>query len=261
MFIDLRGRQVNVMSFGKGGPPLIAHGGFAGNYELWLPPFELLSRRIRTITYDHRGAGESHVDPATITPDAMVQDLFDVMDAMGLERAVVAGESMGAGIVLKAALESPERFLGLVLVDGAPAFTPDRSGRLAAGCRAAFEPTLRAFIDGCVPEPDSEHIKLWGMHILTRSTPEMSARLLECMWGLDLSERLGEIRLPTLVIHGAADAIVPPAAGQMMAARIPGARLVLIDGAGHVPTLTFPERVAREIESFLDRLPPADSGG
>ena len=93
------------------------------------------------------------------------------------------------------------------------------------------------------------------MHILTRSTPEMSARLLESMWRLDLSERLAEIRMPALVIHGGDDAIVPPAAGRLIATHIPGARLAVIDGAGHVPTLTFPERVAREILAFLDELP------
>jgi pimeloyl-ACP methyl ester carboxylesterase len=121
MFRTIRGRLVNVMAFGPGDPVLIAHGGFTGNYELWLPPIDLLSRRWRCVTFDHRGAGENLEGP--ISRDELIADLFALMDDLGMERAVVAAESMGVGIVLAAALEKPERFRGLVLVDGSPAFT------------------------------------------------------------------------------------------------------------------------------------------
>lgn len=254
MFLNIRDRLVNTLSFGAGRPALVAHGGFAGSSELWLHPFELLSRSHQVVTYDHRGSGENPATAAEISQESLIADLFDVMDALGLERAVVAGESMGAGIVLRAALERPDRFLGLVLVDGSPVWERSRSEPFAAALRTDFHAALDSFVRRCLPEPDTDHIRRWGMDILTRSTPEAAAALVESMWGLDLVARLPEIELPALVVHGRDDAVVPPAAGELMAARLPNARLVMIEGCGHVPTMTFPERVAQELGAFLATL-------
>ena len=242
---------MNVMAFGPGEPVLIVHGGFSGNYELWLQPFDILSRRWRCVTYDHRGAGENRAE-GRITRQDMVADLFGIMDVVGVERAVLAGESMGCGIVLDAALQQPQRIAGLVLVDGSPAYSQQRSGALAAGVRAQFLPTLQAFIERGVPEDGMEHVRRWGMHILTRSTPVESAELLECMWGLDLTERLADVKAPTLIIHGERDQIIPMQVAELMSSRIPGSRLVTAPGIGHVPTLTAPEMVANEIARFLE---------
>lgn len=254
VFIEVRDRLINTLCFGAGTQTLLAHGGFTGNYELWLQPFEILSRRHRTITYDHRGAGEHRARPEEISLPEMVADLFGVMDAPELERPVVAGESMGAAVVLQAALERPDRFEGLVLVDGSPTWTRERSEPLARGLAADYQATLEGFIERCVPEPGQDHIRRWGMHILGRAEQAAAVQLVECMWGVDIAAELATLAVPTLVIHGAADAIVPLAAGQLMAAQIPNCRLVVIEGSGHVPTLTFPETVATEIDSFMGSL-------
>jgi pimeloyl-ACP methyl ester carboxylesterase len=65
VFIEVRDRLINTLCFGAGTQTLLAHGGFTGNYELWLQPFEILRRRHRTITYDHRGAGEHRRESQT----------------------------------------------------------------------------------------------------------------------------------------------------------------------------------------------------
>lgn len=254
MFLKVRDRLVNTLSFGQGGPPLIAHGGFAGSSELWLQPFEALSRTRQVATYDHRGSGQNPADPADISQEELIADLFGVMDALGIERAIVAGESMGAGIVLRAAMEHPERFQGVVLIDGSPIWERARTEGFAAALRTDFHATLEGFIQRCVPEPGMDHIRRWGLNILTRSTPETAAALVEAMWGLDLVERLPSIDLPTLVIHGRDDVVVPLAAGELMAARLPNARLVVIDGCGHVPTMTFPQRVVAEVDAFVETI-------
>jgi pimeloyl-ACP methyl ester carboxylesterase len=217
VFIEVRDRLINTLCFGAGTQTLLAHGGFTGNYELWLQPFEILSRRHRTITYDHRGAGEHRARPEEISLPEMVADLFGVMDALELERPVVAGESMGAAVVLQAALERPDRFEGLVLVDGSPTWTRERSEPLARGLAADYQATLEGFIERCVPEPGQDHIRRWGMHILGRAEQAAAVQLVECMWGVDIAAELATLAVPTLVIHGAADAIVPLAAGQLMA--------------------------------------------
>jgi pimeloyl-ACP methyl ester carboxylesterase len=250
MFINVNGQLLNTAVFGTGPRTLVAHGGWVGNWEMWQQPFELLSPRWRCIGYDHRGAGESTVRPADITPDALVRDLFSVLDAFGVERCVLAGESLGAVVVLEAARRQPERFDGLVLVDGGPAVVEDRVRRMIDGARQDYPATIAWFVDACVPEPDSEHIRRWGRHILARADAEAAARMFECY--LDDPQPmppLAEIRVPALVIHGTADAIVPAAVGEWVAGQLPDAKLVLLEGAGHVPTMTRPHQVVDAIES------------
>ncbi len=249
MFVEVNGNRLNVVSFGAGDRTLVAHGGWVGSWELWQQPFELMSGRWRCVSYDHRGAGESPVAPHLITPESLVSDLFGVLEVLGIERCVLAGESLGAIVALESARRAPERFGGLVVVDGGPGVTADIAGPLIDGARSDWPGTVRQFADDCVPEPDADHIRRWGRDILLRADGEIAARMFECY--LDRPEpfvAIEEIQVPTLVIHGTADAIVPFAIGEWMASAIPNATLVPIKGAGHVPTLTRPHEVVAAIE-------------
>ena len=95
MFTRINGHLLSTVAFGSGPRTLVAHGGWVGSWELWQQPFELLSDEWRCISYDHRGTGESPVSPEQITPEALVDDLFAVLDAYGVRRCVLAGESLG----------------------------------------------------------------------------------------------------------------------------------------------------------------------
>jgi|KBSSwiStaDraftv2_1062776.scaffolds.fasta_scaffold309426_2 pimeloyl-ACP methyl ester carboxylesterase len=248
MFTRINGHLLNTVAFGSGPRTLVAHGGWVGSWELWQQPFELLSDGWRCISYDHRGTGESPVSPEQITPEALVDDLFAVLDAYGVRRCVLAGESLGTLVVLGAAARRPERFEGLVLVDGGFAVSEQLVRPLIDGARRDWPATAAWFAGACVPEPDCEHIRRWGRHILGRATAEAAARMFESY--LDDARppvSLSAIHVPALVIHGTADAIVPPEVGKMMAAQLPDAQLVLLEGAGHVPTMTRPHQVAQAI--------------
>ena len=254
MFVAVEGHQLNCVSFGSGQRTLVAHGGWVGNWELWQDPFMLLHNRWRCIGFDHRGSGASTFPPDSITPAALVDDLFTVLDHFEVESCVLAGESLGALTCLQAVLRQPERFQGLVLVDGAPAADRERQGALVNGARANYPATVSAFVDACVPEPDSEHLRAWGRKILLRADAEAAARILEVHYEQNIAPALAEVSVPTLVIHGELDAIVPLAVGQAVAATIPGAELVVIPGAGHVPTVTRPREVVDAIELWASRL-------
>ncbi len=153
-------------------PAVLGVGGWTGSWELWAEPFSILSRRWRTIAYDHRGAGVTQAPVESITHDRLIDDVFAVMDAYQVERCVLAAESAGALTALGAALRHPERIAGLVLVDAmfyrAP--SPEESP-FVVGLRTHYAETLRRFVAGCVPEPDSEHLKAWGFKILSRASP------------------------------------------------------------------------------------------
>jgi len=114
-----------------------------------------------------------------------------------------------------------------------------------------FEATIRAFVDQCVPEPDSEAVKRWGRQILRRSGQAAAIRLHECLYGVDVRPRVHEIELPALIIHGDADALVPLSDAEWLAGRLPRGHLHLLHGAGHVPTVTRPAEVAAAIDAYF----------
>lgn len=256
MYLKTADVSLFVQSFGNGPQTIVAQGGWVGSGELWLPVFEALSQSWRTITYDHRGTGATICHEPRITFEQLVSDLFFVLDQLDVKQCVLAGESAGAAAVLEAALRQPGRFSGLVLVGGryTGERTPQRD-RLLQGCRQDFAATMSAFVDACVPEEECEAERRWGKQIVMRSTADAAIDLLECMEGIDIESRLGQLEMPTLVIHGSRDAITPPASSEKLAAIMPNATLAMIEGAGHVPTVTRPDKIAANIDRFFGALP------
>jgi pimeloyl-ACP methyl ester carboxylesterase len=250
VFVATDGYLLNTVEFGSGPLTFVAHGGWVGNWELWQEPFQLMQSGWRCIAYDHRGAGASTFPPERITPDGLVDDLFTVLDFHEVSSCVLAGESLGALPCLQAVLREPARFSGLVLVDGVPAANLERQRPLVEGSRTDYPETVAAFVDACVPEPDSQHVRPWARQILLRADPEAAARMLEVHYEHAIAPELGAVAVPTLLLHGERDAIISVAIAEAMATAIPECELVVIPGAGHVPTLTRPGDVVDAIESW-----------
>lgn len=252
MFLKLDDAELFVSSFGNGPNTLVAHGGWVGSGELWHQPFELLSKTWRTVTYDHRGTGATVSHAPAITFDMLVDDLFRVLDRLDIDQCVLAAESSGACVALEAALRQPARFTGLVIVDGRY-YGGKTAGaaRFIEGCKTDFSATMDLFVNACVPEEECEAERRWGKQIVNRSTGTAAVQLMECLEAVTVEHRLAEITLPTLIIHGSRDVITPVDAAKNLAAKIPNSKLVIIEGAGHVPTITRPTNVAHEIETFF----------
>jgi pimeloyl-ACP methyl ester carboxylesterase len=249
VFLRVNGVQLHALAFGDGPRTLVAAGGWTGSWEVWEEPIaQLTADGWRCIAYDHRGAGESPVDPASISVQAMIDDVFGVLDALAVERCVLAGESQGGAIAQYAAARSPQRFDGLVLSAPAPTGRRPGSAPFAELCRADYPQAVAGFVERCFPEPDVDHIKRWARNVLLRAEPEQAARIIE-MWGdgdvpdLDAAG----IAVPTLIVHGTADAIVPIDVSRALAGRLPDVELLELDGIGHVPTMTRPDEVVAAI--------------
>ena len=253
MFVTVADATLFTTAFGDpGAPAILGMGGWIGSWELWVQPFARLSANWHTIAYDHRGTGATLAPAASITFDRLVEDVFCVLDAYQVERCYLAAESSGAAVALGAALRRPERVAGLIIVDGFYYSPPgDGPDAFVAALQANYDQALKVFVAACVPEPDCEHIKRWGLQILQRATPEAAIALYEMANGVDLRGEISRIVQPTLVIHGDADQIVPVAAAQWLAQTLPNAELVVLPGAGHVPTMTRPDAVVAEIVGFL----------
>lgn len=249
MFLEIGGVRLHALSFGEGPRTLLAVGGWTGSWEVWEEQLaQLSSDGWRCVAYDHRGAGESPVEPARITVPHMVDDIAAVMDALGIERCVLAGESQGGAIAQYAAARWPERFVGLVLAAPARARRAQTTSGFADACRADYPAAVAGFVEACFPEADSDHLKRWATNILLRAEPEQAARIIE-MWRDDAVPDLDPrtITVPTLIVHGTADVIVPIDGSRELAAQLRDVELLEFDGTGHVPTMTRPDEVVAAI--------------
>lgn len=252
MFIKRADARLFSLSFGHGAHTLLAMGGWIGSGEVWHDVFGCLPY-WRCVSFDHRGSGVSAHGSTPISIEAMVDDVFAVMDAQGIKQCVLAAESSGAGVALEVAHRAPERVLGLVLVGASwQRASSGKDDNFIASLRKDFDATLRAFAAACVPEPDSADVQRWGYQVLRRASVLHAIELLQCQRSLTIEDRLGDIKAPSLLLHGTLDRIVAPSQSALLAQRLPNAELHLMAGLGHVPILTAPAEVARLIEQRFD---------
>ncbi|MBC7819443.1 MAG: alpha/beta hydrolase, partial [Planctomycetaceae bacterium] len=171
MFIEVPGAKLFALRNGPAdATTIVAIGGWIGSSELWLEPLGELSDTYTTIAYDHRGSGLSDCEASSITFDALVADALAVLNAFCIKRCVLAAESAGAQTALALAARHSERISHLIIVDGmysrGVAVATDS---FLQGLRSAYPATIERFVQLCIPEPDSEHVKAWGRKILARA--------------------------------------------------------------------------------------------
>jgi pimeloyl-ACP methyl ester carboxylesterase len=255
MFHRMRDRWVHSVSFGRGPGTFVGVAGSFANWEIWAPVFERLSPQWRVVGFDHDGVGQTKVPTEAITHERHLETLFSVLDAQQVERCVIAGDSNSASLAVEAVLAQPERFDGLVIVNGrAWGFETADARRFAAGLREHVDLTLDFFVKIVFPEDDSDHLKAWLRDIIVRTGPEAAARIVEIYFGLDLRPRLGEVDVPAMIVHGVLDSLSPTALddARELAAGL-RAELCLLEGAGHLPLLSRPDEVADLLDGFLTR--------
>ena len=225
----------------------------------WEPVVDLLAEHYEVILFDNRGIGGSDTPPGPYTVAAMAADTRRVLSEAGIERARVLGASLGGMIAQELALETPEHVEKLVLACTTPggsnaAPMPDRTVQLMAEA-PTLEPhvALRKFVENALaPDPAEDLVERILAHRIETSQPA-SAWFSQAAAGaaFDAWDRIPELEAPTLVVHGTADAVVDPANAELLAERIPNARLELFPGCGHLLFWEQPERFVRVVGEFL----------
>ncbi len=172
-----------------------------------------------------------------------------VSDA-GDDRAVLVGNSMGGAIAMIAALRAPERVAALVLIGSGAKLRvhPDVFAQLERDFTAAARTLAQLQLAPDAPEARIARI----VAAMERTGPAATIADFRACDAFDVRERLGDIGAPTLVISGSEDRMTPPKYAQFLYEQIPGAVLESLEGAGHVPQLEQPERVARMLSAFLE---------
>jgi len=251
---------LNVVEQGQGEPLLLVHG-FPLDHSMWQYQLEGLSSRYRVIAPDLRGFGGSDVTEGVVTMEQMADDLARLLDALQIAEPVnFCGLSMGGYIAWQFATRHGARLKRLILCDTrAVADSKETAeGReksaqkvLAEGAQIVadtMQPKLFYRPEGSA-EP--AYVSQTREVMLRTSVQGMAAALRGMAKRPDMTNRLGEIKVPTLVICGEHDSISPPAEMRKIAEGISQARYVEIAGAGHMAPLEKPAEVNAAIVDFL----------
>jgi 3-oxoadipate enol-lactonase len=221
---------------------------------LWQPLLPALTERYRVLRYDLPGHGESPSPERGFTIEDLAGALVDVLDARGIRRIAYAGVSLGGAVGTALALRAPERLGALVLICTSPRFGgPEGWHERAALVRREGTGPLAETAAGRWFTPGFDGAGPY-VAMLRAADPEGYAACCEALALFDATARLPEITAPTLVIAGAGDPATPAEGhGDRLAAGIPGARLLVIDGAAHLAGVERPGPVAEAIAAHLDQ--------
>jgi 3-oxoadipate enol-lactonase len=246
---------------GVGLPVIFLHA-FPLNRRMWEGELMALlgEGRYRLVALDWRGFGESEITNGISSMELFAGDVAGLMDALGIQNAILCGLSMGGYAAFAFLRKYPQRVAGLILADTRPgADTPEAQANRENVAQIAETQGTGAIADLQVPRLISEYtrkrhpeVEARIRQLIDEATPQGIAAASRGMaQRADSTELLGGISCPTLVIVGEQDALIPPAVTQDYASRIPGAQFAVIPQAGHLSNLEQPEAFLQAIGGFL----------
>jgi 3-oxoadipate enol-lactonase len=252
-------------TFGDG-PPLVVIMGLSGSRGHWRGFPERFADRHRVVTFDNRGAGETSAPPGPYTTAQMANDTLGVLDHLAIDAAAVFGVSMGGMIAQELALRAPERVTKLILactgVGGTGMVPPDPAvvAAFASIGQGGAEASIRRmlvtnFSDRFLAErPDViEELVTYGL--THRLSPAGFQGQLAAVATHDTASRAHGIRIPTLLLTGGVDRLIPSGNSEVLGARIESSRIVTLDGAGHMIWIEAADAVEQAMRDFLEGEP------
>lgn len=256
---DLNGQRIHFEDTGGDGPPVILSHGFLMDSEMFVHQVAALRDAHRVITWDERGFGRTEYDGEPFTYWDSANDCLALLDHLDIDRAVVGGMSQGGYLSLRVALTAPERVRALILLDTqaatedpalAPGYEAMRDTWLAAGPVDELVETIAGII---ISDPDES--PKWIAKWKQQPNEYIQQPFATLMTRDDISDRLGEITCPALVVHGTEDISISMDRAEAMAAALVGAGDVVKVSGAHAANLTNPGPVNDAIVAFLAGLP------
>jgi len=243
------------------GPALLMIPGLGSTRRVYAPLVPLLADHHRVIVYDPRGVGASDITDGPYTMRQLAGDAACVLDAAGEETAVVFGASMGGMVAQHVGLDHADRVAKLILActspgisHAVPAAREATRALLGKGATTPADAYRMATTVLYTPRFQATHRDFIEEEIAERGRHPVRARAFSAQYDAvkqhDPWDRLPSLRMPVLILHGTEDAVIPVGNAEVLAQRIPGAKLVLLDGLGHLFWHEDPERAARAILDF-----------
>ena len=254
------------------GPPLVLIMGYRLNSSAWPPEFvEALAQRFTVVLFDNRGSGLSDKPVSGYALSNMAEDVRALMDHLGMEQANVLGYSMGGAVAQELACRHPERLRSLILC-----------ATLCGGRKSVYAaPSVIAVmrdLDGLDPAEAARRI--WDVtyearylaanrdrveHQMQREiqnpTPLHAADLqFQAFADFDIADMLPSLRIPSLIVTGDSDMLIPSRNSEILARLIPGARLEVFAGCGHRLFWESTDRCINLIREFIERAPSEEDG-
>jgi pimeloyl-ACP methyl ester carboxylesterase len=257
-YAEVNGQRLYYEDTGGAGPAVVFSHGFLLDGAMFAPQVAALRDKYRCIVWDARGHGKTA--GKTLKPFSYydsANDIAALLVFLGIDRAILAGMSQGGFAALRCALLYPKRVRALILIGS-------ETGVDDAATLETYRKLLDSWIANNLPEevaaaiahvilgPDWPGAAAWKAKWRTVAAPDLRTAFDTLAGRDDIGDKVSAILVPTLVIHGDADAGVTLAKGKAMKAAIPGAEMAVVEG-GHSVNLTNPAPVNAAIEAFLGR--------
>jgi len=223
----------------EGAPVVVLSSSLGTTQELWERQLPDLTKRFRVLTYDHPGHGSSSLSELPCTVESLADGLLALLDEVAVERVSLCGISLGGMVGMALALAAPERVERLVLACtsayiGPPEGWAERARIVRTeGIDAIADTVVDRWFTRSLAREEPETVARFRT-MLTATAPEGYARCCEALGAWDARERISAIAAPALVIAGADDPATPVAHGELIASRVAGSRLVLLERAAHL---------------------------
>lgn len=270
-FAVIDGVRIHYQEKGSGAPLVLIHGFSSSTYS-WKDVFDPLSKNFRVIAVDLKGFGFSAKPDGDYTRRAQAVLVTHLLDYLKIDKAWLAGNSMGGEVALNVALQSPQRVAGLVLIDSA-GVTVSGSGSLAPGY--LLVPVVGRIVTAFALRSDklvrqgleksyyddtkitADRVAAYYRPLQSRAGQMAALRARTQAGQLPIEQEIPEVSAPTLILWGAQDELIPVEAGITMNKLIKSSKLVIFDNCGHVPQEELPEKVAHEMVAFMQGSQPA----
>jgi pimeloyl-ACP methyl ester carboxylesterase len=260
----VRAGDINVYyeNHGSGRPILTLIRGLGADLLAWFAQVPELSKHFRTLVFDNRGAGRTDKPDAPYSIRQMASDVNNLLDALDIQRTALLGISMGGMIAQEFALHYPDKLSCLILgctTFGGPEAVPLPQNMLQAILAGPVADEEVRRLQECALYSDDTILRnreLIAKHAEARSRfpmpPFALARQSAALSSHDTADRLGQIRMPTLVMTGTEDRLIPPDNSRRIAEKIPGAILREMPG-GHLFTSEHPDLFNKGVSDFVKR--------
>ncbi len=244
--------RIGICEQGSGGIPVLFLHGVGSDKSVWAPQLAHFGRSRRTVALDYPGYGDSEAAKAGTSRDGFASAILAAMDSLEIDRAHVCGLSLGGVVAVAMHAQAPRRCVSLVLADTF-AVHPDGKGIYERSLAASTD--LRALaqarVDHLLAPGALDDVRAEVIETMARIDPAAYRFGAEAVWLADQRDRAAAIDVPTLVLCGAEDRVTPPDLSKELADLIPGARLEMIAGAGHISNLERAATFNAHVEDFL----------